>query len=395
MEKIYKKNFFKILLILSVITNSFLIRSYFISIKSDDYLYFLEGWFNSLKENGGLLALKMNLGDYNMPYMQLMALLTYLPIDPLYSIKALSIIFDYLGAIFTGMLIYEITKSKDASILGFFITVMLPTVILNSSAWAQCDFIYVTFIVLALLFLIKEKFIKSFIFLGIAFSFKLQTIFVLPIFILYYLSERKFPIYFFLIIPIVDIILCLPSILIGKPIGEILNVYINQTGEYDQYISMNFPGIYNAFFKPIENTNLIEMPNIVFKYLGVLFTGMIYLIFTILVLLKKLKFSKENIIEFSVWSIMICTYFLPQMHDRYMFCADVISVVCFMIDKKKWYLPVFVNMASLYTYMSYLFSKRYVNIQIVSIILGIVLVYYTFSIFKELIKNNKLIKMEK
>lgn len=378
---------------LFIILISILIRISYMPTISNDYTEFLSKWFDLIKENNGIFALKMNFGDYNMPYVQIIALLTYLPINSLYSIKVVSIIFDYIGSIGVGLLIYEITKDKNKAIIGFFITIMLPTIILNSSAWAQCDFLYVTFIIFSLLFLLKDKYILSFAFLGVSFAFKLQTIFVLPMYFLYYASDRKFPFYYFFIIPLVDIVLCLPSIIVGKPLYDLLSVYINQTGEYSEYISLNFPGIYPVFFKTIGTW--VEMPNKVVKYLGILIPCIIYFIFAIIVFLKKIKFSKESIIKLAVWSIIFSTYLLPQMHDRYMFAADVISIAVFVIDSKKWYLPVIVNMASLYTYMSFLFGIRTINIRIVSILLGIVLVYYTFSIFKELNENNKSIKVEK
>ena len=375
-----------------IVIVSILVRISFMPKISDDYAEFLSKWFNLIKENNGIFALKLDLGDYNMPYVQILALLTYLPIDSLYSIKIVSIIFDYIGSIGIGLLIYEITKDKNKAIIGFFITIMLPTVILNSSAWAQCDFLYVTFIIFSLLFLLKDKYKLSFAFLGIAFAFKLQTIFVLPMYFLYYVSDRKFPIYYFLIIPLVDIVLCLPSIIVGKPLYDLFSVYINQTGEYSEYISLNFPGIYPVIFKTIGTW--VEMPNKVVKYLGIIIPCIIYFIFAIIVFLKKIKFSTENIIKFAVWSIIFSTYLLPQMHDRYMFAADVISIAVFVIDSKKWYLPLVVNMASLYTYMSFLFGIQIINIRIVSIILGIVLIYYSISIFKELLDNNKSIKVE-
>ena len=380
MEKSTKKKIYICGISSFSILMSIIIRLYSLPIISGDYNGFLSKWFDFIKENNGIFALKMNFGDYNMPYVQIIALLTYLPINSLYSIKTVSIIFDYIGSIGIGLLIYEITKSKDKAVIGFWVTTMLPTVILNSSAWAQCDFLYVTFIILSILFLIKDKYFISFVFFGVAFAFKLQTIFVLPILILYYISERKFPIYYFLIIPVADIILCLPAILVGKPLGDMFYVYIKQTGEYSDYISLNFPGIYNVFFPAINN--FVETPAEFYKYIGVGMTGLIYLIFAVFVFFKKIKFSKEKIVEFTVWSVMICTYCLPKMHDRYMFLADVLSIACAMIDNKKWYLPVVINMSSLYTYMSFLFGIRIINIRIISIFLGIGLIYYTFSIFK-------------
>ena len=60
--------------------------------ESGDYQLFLKDWFDYLKANGGIHALKSYVGDYNAPYVTLMALLTYLPIKSLYSIKIISII---------------------------------------------------------------------------------------------------------------------------------------------------------------------------------------------------------------------------------------------------------------------------------------------------------------
>ena len=133
-----------------------------------------------------------------------MALLTYLQLSPLHSIKIVSIIFDYILAFSCMVLIYKLfkdSKKKDIyALLTYAVVLMLPTVVINSSAWAQCDSIYVAFAIISLIYLIDEKYIKSFIFLGISFAFKLQFIFLLPVYILVYITKRKFPIYYFLIL---------------------------------------------------------------------------------------------------------------------------------------------------------------------------------------------------
>ena len=57
------------------------------SYESHDYTMFLSGWFDYLKNNGKLLALATYQGNYNAPYMTIMALLTYLPFNSLHLIK--------------------------------------------------------------------------------------------------------------------------------------------------------------------------------------------------------------------------------------------------------------------------------------------------------------------
>ena len=45
-----------------------LTRFYLFPIESNDYQQFLQNWFATLKENGGLAAIGMNIGDYMPPY---------------------------------------------------------------------------------------------------------------------------------------------------------------------------------------------------------------------------------------------------------------------------------------------------------------------------------------
>ena len=197
MTKLEKKlldfvdNKINILFIIVISLLALFLRYKAINFESGDYTHFLSVWFDYLKDNGGLLALKNYPGDYNAPYMTLMSLLTYLPFNKIYLIKGLSILFDFALALSSALLVKEIAKSNKEKLflLTYGIVLFLPTVFLNSSLWGQCDSIYATFCILALLYLMKSKYVRSFILLGIAFSFKLQFIFIVPIFIVYYFSK--------------------------------------------------------------------------------------------------------------------------------------------------------------------------------------------------------------
>ena len=169
----YRKIFFVIVITFI----AFAIRLQSIKNLSGDMAWDLNSWFNELKANGGLLALKNSIGNYNIPYLVIMALLAYLPIEYFISIKAVSIIFDYILAISVAFLVKELLKGKknanDLAVLAYGLILILPIVFINSADWGQCDSIYATFSVISLIFLMKGKDFKSFVFLGIAFAFKL------------------------------------------------------------------------------------------------------------------------------------------------------------------------------------------------------------------------------
>lgn len=389
----------KLILIFILITGiSTIIRINGIEFQSIDMIKCLYKWFEELKVNGGLNALALNIGDYNMPYMTIMALLTYLPISPLVSIKAVSIIFDFLLAISCVSLLKELLKDKYNEKLGllvYSIIILLPTVILNSSYWGQCDSIYATFIIISLIYLIREKYLTSFILLGISFAFKLQFIFILPLYVLYFLAKRKLPIHYFLIIPIVNLVMCLPSIAFGKNVIDCMKIYFNQTGEYNNKISLNFPGIYNLVYDTEEFSNEIPLPNEYLSKIMIFILGLIFVSLALYVIIRKVKFDNNLIIEVALWSVMVSTFLLPYMHDRYMFMADILSVIyCILNGRKKIYVPICVSLCSLYTYIAFLNRVSIIDIRFISIINCLVLLLLTRSMFINL-KRNSSILLEK
>ena len=328
--------------------------------------------------------------------MTILAIITYLPISPLFSIKIVSIIFDYICAFcvmdIIGVLLKDNKNKEKYMLLGYSLVVFLPTVFLNSACWGQADSIYTAFVLMSLLNLFKKKYTKAFIFLGIAFSFKLQTIFILPLYILMYLSERKFSLVNFGLIPLMDFLMCLPAILFGKSISSCINVYIGQTNEYSQFLTMNFPNVYSMFFK----SNFESHPDLIFaRYdfistIGICFTIFLFIIIAAMVFYKKIKFDNKAIIEFSLWSILICTFFLPHMHDRYMYMADIIGILYLIYNKRKFYIPLLIELVSLSTYMYYLFSAIALDITAVSIVNFVLISLYSWNMVKTyFIKTNQ------
>lgn len=387
-EKIWdfieRKKFIIFFIIITAI--SLFARIAVIDFVSGDYYSCLEPWFYQLKHNGGLSALKLNIGNYNLPYLTILALLTYLPIEPIVSIKMVSIICDYICALAVLKIVYIVlknNKNKDFfALLLYGVVLFLPTVLLNSACWGQADSIYVAFMLLSIVALIEKKYLKAFIYLGVSFAFKLQFVFILPLFILIYISERKFPWYYFLIIPAVNIIMCLPAIAFGKPISACIDIYINQTSQYSAYLSMNFPGVYNLIF-PTNSYNYVMAPNEYMSKMGVMCTIFVFAIMAFMVLYKKIKFDKQQIIEFGLWSVMIATFLLPHMHDRYLFAGDILSVLYCIYNKDKLYVPIGISLISIYGYTGFLFGKNPVPIQYLSFMYLVLIFIVTKDIYNK------------
>lgn len=318
--------------------------------------------------------------------MTILAFLTYLPISPLISIKLVSVIFDFVCAIAVAKIalyVFKDNKHKNAiALLVYSATLFLPTVFLNSSGWGQADSIYTAFILLSLLYLIKQKYIKAFVFLGIAFAFKLQFIFILPLYILVYISERKFSMLHFLIPFVVNFITCIPSIIFGKSLISCINVYIGQTSAYSKYITLNFPNFYSIFWGN-GSSHLIDTPNEFLSKIGIYLTLFIFIIIAFLVFYKKIKFDAKAIVEFGLWSVLICTFLLPQMHERYLFIGDILAIVYLLFNKKKYFIPIMIELISLYGYMNLLFNSFNLEMKFMGIAYLVLFVIYS----KDMCKN--------
>jgi Gpi18-like mannosyltransferase len=273
-----------------------LLRYYLLPIESKDYIDFIIEWYNVLQDNGGILAIDTTMSNYTSPYMILLALLTYIPIKPLISVKALSIIFDFILAFVASRIVFNITHKNKFAIMTYIILLLLPTVFLNYAAWAQCDSIYVSFLLLCILYIIKERPLRAFIFFGIAFAFKLQAIFLLPALIIYYFISKKISIKYFFIIPAIWILSCIPPIIAGQSVENAMSVYLEQVKYYDMSLSFNYPNI--PLFVEDYNNDLFVRVFFVFT-IAILLVGLIYMIY------KKTNVDNENFIVFCIWGAYV------------------------------------------------------------------------------------------
>lgn len=375
----------QIRLIIIITVLSLIMRVLWLPGKSGDYLGFLKPWVEDIRELGYFKALKYNIGNYNVPYIILLVFVSFIKGEPLVPIKILSIIFDFICAIYGAKIVNKLTNNKWSTVITYLIIICLPTVLVNGAMWAQCDSIYTSFILMSLYYLIDKKYTKSFLLLGVSFAFKLQFIFILPLYVLLLFREKKVKFYHFLLILLVNIILCLPAIIAGRGFMDVISIYFSQVDYYLDLV-LNFPNLYNLIQ---SNGNFFLANYDIVAKVGVIVSLSIFACIWLYTLFKKVKFNPEKILLIGIWSVVICTYFLPRMHDRYMFVADVLSVIWFMAYQKKFYMVVVINLISLFTYFRFLFHLEFIGVNILSIIYFIVIMIFTVYVIKELGENNE------
>ena len=317
---------------------------------SGDMEWFLLPWASVLKENGGILALNKQVGNYGVLYQTIIALMTYLPVQYEYAYKIFSILFDYALASVCAAMIREMTGSRLKTFLTYAFVIMLPSVVLNSSAWGQCDSVYVFFCILCIWLLVKEKYTFAFLSFGMAFSFKLQAIFLAPFLILWYLKERKFSLFNFLLIPMVMIVTSLVGILEGRSILSPLQIYLDQTGFYSS-LHMNYPSFW-ALMTTSDADGVFQK----YSWFCITSTLMVLLAELAVFLKRKAHFSQRSTLFAAFVMTYSCVLFLPDMHERYSYLYMILGLMLSVLEPQTLLSFIFLVLLDLQTYGAFLFD---------------------------------------
>ena len=303
---------------------SFIARKQVLYYLSGDMTFYLIGWFYEIASKGGFPALAQRVGNYNIPYQTLIALMTHFKGEAVFLIKYLSIFFDYVLAIAGVLLVNALSKDgKRATPLQQFLaltgTLFLPTVFLNAAVWGQCDAIFTSFLVFSALFFVKDKPLLGIVFFGLALSFKLQAIFFLPILLLYYVCRKRFSCLAFLLIPATLIVTSLPGIVYGRSLFDFWEIYSEQTITYLN-TTLYYPNIY--YFLPDDYVLLSKVGLLLTMF--VLIAGFAAIHDRTVVQKRE---SKKEWMLYLIWSVFSCVIFLPGMHERYGFAVEIFAIL--------------------------------------------------------------------
>jgi Gpi18-like mannosyltransferase len=349
MEQFRKIDYFNILVIAAGLILAILIRYSLLEYKSPDYLGKVSHWYNFIRSNG-FSAFATNFSNYNPPYLYLFYLV--IRSDPdlptVIGAKIPGLICDFICAYY----VYRIVKVKNTNsmtpLIAAVAVLFAPTVILNSAYWGQSDSIYTAALTACIYYLIVRKNWLSMLAYGIALSFKLQAIFVAPVLLALFLRKmvnwKEL-----LLIPAVLFLSLIPSWIAGRPISDLLNVYLHQSSQFET-ITMNAPSIYTWVPQTKEVFNLLYVP-------GILLGGVMAFLLVVLIYKSQAELTPSTIIELSLISFMLIPFFLPKMHERYFFPADVISIAFAFYFPQLFFIPIAMSAVSFLSYEPYLFEQ--------------------------------------
>ncbi len=342
-------------------------------------------WIKNFRENGHLAYLKVMQGDYPPFYMTILALISYLPAGPevtgyghalnypynLYDmmyVKTISFAFDVVLAI--G--VYKIVRlyhqnNKTLCLAAFIIPLFLPTIFVNSGFWGQCDGLYVGLVVWCVYYALKGQSLPASVFLGLAFSHKLQTIFIIP-FLGYLWLRHRFKLRYFLVSFLVVFLTFLPCYMAGAPFVAPFEKYGTLTIEYPAP-NYNSGSLYTFIQDIYYVEKYVDGVLVTTKYgtydlvhYGGIFFGLAVTAMALAVIYKKnIRPSQQSSTAIAALFAMLMPFVLPHMHERYFYMGEVMVMIYCLTNKKKYWLIPLVQLSGMITYMPYIFNSYFID----------------------------------
>lgn len=341
----------RVFFVCMTLSAAFAARLLFMEHETLDYRNFLLPWVDFFRKSGGFAALASFFGNYNAPYTYFLAAFSYIDADPLYLIKLLSVFFDLLLALAVLKTVMLVTEDDMSALTAFLAALLLPTVILNSSCWGQCDSIYAAFSLWALYFGLRNKFLPSVICMAIGFSFKLQAIFMLPVFGIFLFSGKMKLRYIFAFPPAYTAAM-LPVIFAGRGINDALLYYFSSLGSTGNGINYNSVSVFALLNIPFSDYK----PHIPALFVTLAFAATLVILFAGSYPRKKLSAKSETLA--AALLVTIIPFLLPHMHDRYFYLSEIMLLILGFSFKNMFYFPIVSQAASLLSYHAYL-KQRY------------------------------------
>lgn len=345
-----------------------------------DYRDCLRPWFDALKANGSLHGLAEYKGDYNMFYVTMLYFLTKIPVSSLFSIKMLSILFDYLTATLIFFMIQEVApegKKRLYGCIGYGIALVNPAAAIDSAYLAQCESIWAFFSLFSFwLFWKHHPAWGSFVF-GLALAMKPQGIFILPIILIYYCKEKSFSVFHLLWSAAGIQLTCVPAILGGCGFDIFIRRFLYMMGRY--------PHVY--YYYPNIWTYLKNAPYYVYGKVAIFSTFTALLLFMVLFLKSKKKAAFQEMLEYAAWTAMTCGMLLPCMHERYNYLGEVLFAVSAIINKRYRFPALLLLLVSAQCYGQSYLSWPWISHYVLAAINIIIYIYLTLCCTVRLYKG--------
>ena len=177
--------------------------------------------------------------------------------------------------------------------------------------------------------------------------------------------------------PLVYVALDLPAMLLGRDPVELLTIYDpGRQSAYTPGLSQNAPSVFA--YLPVT-TRIDTLRSIGYLLTAALILGICYVLVA-----RRARMHPDRIVTAATVFAILAPFFLPGMHERYFYLADVMALVLAFFRPRLWPVPLLVQAASFLAYEPFLFIGTphgpFVSMKILATFLLAALVITTYTL---------------
>jgi Gpi18-like mannosyltransferase len=325
----------------------------------------------------GFAALANAASNYNPPYFYaLYVIAQFMPNLPMViAVKLPALAADFVCA----FCVYLIVKLKfaqgPAPQCAALAVLFAPIVVTNSALWGQVDSMHTAGLLACIYFLLRRQNSWAILAFAIALAIKLQTIFLAPLLLALFLrGEISWK--SFLVVPAVLFIAVVPAWIAGRPLLDLLSIYLNQASEFE-LLTMNAASIYTWVPDTKQLFDVLYLP-------GLIMGAAAAFLLVIVIYKGPGRITPPLLLELALLTLLVTPFFLPKMHDRYFFPADILSVAFALYYPQFFYIPLVVISVSSLSYLPYLFGVEPVPLPLLTLFLLMAICILAFQSIRQL-----------
>lgn len=359
-----------------------------------DMVVLLRPWFAYIADHGftGIATIRQATGSDITPIWHFLMFLFvqtkfYNPQTVEYCVKALAIFGTLVATVATYFIVKMLVKRPGSwlPLVAAIIVPFLPAFFMDTVKTNIPDSIYLGLDLLALLAFFKKRPGLAWFLVGIALSFKMMAIYIIPFFVFLWIRgwssgkiwHRVSPLF---IIP-GFLVTCIPGYLAG------LNLFDSTIGVLVfRATTMNYEwwGIWQLLF---DNT-LLQVPggipadqvhNVTLYGLAMLLLIFVVL-FALLFGIRDIHRQNQAALDFLLASPILCYLFLPSQHESYWALSSVCALIVLVIRRSRSSLAVLLILS--FTLFELFVGGRVVSIIVLDYVLVAVAGYLCFRIFQ-------------
>lgn len=306
---------------------AFYLRILCLDYVSPEYELTLAPWVDFFRDNGFFAAVREPIGNFSTPYLYLLAIFSMLPLPTIYLVKLCVMLFDLLLA-WGGMRIVRVFRPQSRMPeAAFLLLFLLPTVVLNGVLWGYVESMTASLMLLSLASVLENHPLRSVAFSALAFCFSPQAVYVLPVLAVVWFVQRV-RLNHLIVFPVTGLVVMLPALLMGKPLGDILGVAYRQMKMDAASLSLNAPSLFALLPQPEGGSLFLSVLGV-----GLALTaafGMLLLCFRL-----RRRLRDQELILLALMFSLTLPFLLPHTHERYFFLAAALSVTIACIDLRR------------------------------------------------------------